>query len=234
MKKWCSSVLLAVFVTLMLALASGCGGQDKAGSTVSSSAEVQSQQAEAGRKLLEEKSAAREQEAAAREAARMREIAREEARKQEIGKDSSAASYTMQDIKRLRNTEVFARGALEHIFDGTINKKGKATGYHYDKVEGSRGKILPGTRSKEDRHGVFTARVEVDGVQKNGFSSFYPDEWTPQEVVDAINTAYKDALENTSNPHGDLWIGYSGDLEIDMYLTDQKKIITAYPIYRKE
>ena len=178
MKKWCSSVLLAVFVTLMLALASGCGGQEEAGSTVSSSAEVQSQQAEAGRKLLEEKSAAREQEAAAREAARMREIAREEARKQEIGKDSSAASYTMQDIKRLRNTEVFARGALEHIFDGTINKKGKATGYHYDKVEGSRGKILPGTRSKEDRHGVFTwmacrRMVSVPSILMNG----HPRKW---------------------------------------------------------
>lgn len=222
MKKWCSSLLLAVFVTLMLVLSSGCGGQEEAGSTVSSSAEVQSQQAESGRKFLEEKAAARGK-----------------AGKQESGKESSTAgqkknAYTMQDIKKLRHTEIFAKGALEHIFDGTINKKGKATGYHYDKVEGSRGKILPGTRSKEDRHGVFTARVEVDGVQKNGFSSFYPDEWTPQEVVDAINTAYKDALGNTSNPHGDLWIGYSGDLEIDMYLTDQKKIITAYPIYRKE
>ena len=112
MKKWCSSLLMAVFVTLMLALASGCGGQDRGSSTVSSSAEVQSQQAEAGRKLLEEK-----------------------AEKQESGKDSSMAgqkkeSYTMQDIRKLKHTEIFAKGALEHIFDGTVNKKGKATGYH--------------------------------------------------------------------------------------------------------
>lgn len=216
MKKWCSSLLMAVFVTLMLALASGCGGQDRGSSTASSSAEVQSQQAEAGRKLLEEK-----------------------AEKQESGKDSSMAgqkkeSYTMQDIRKLKHTEIFAKGALEHIFDGTVNKKGKATGYHYDKVDGSKGEIISGTRSKTDKHGVYTARVKVEGIQKNGFSSFYPDDWTPQEVVDAINTAYKDALGNTENPHGDLWIGYSGDLEIDMYLTEQKKIITAYPIYRKE
>ena len=34
MKKWCSSLLLVVFVTLMLVLASGCGGQEEAGSTV--------------------------------------------------------------------------------------------------------------------------------------------------------------------------------------------------------
>ena len=147
---------------------------------------------------------------------------------------TAAKVFTMKDIKGLKHTEIFAKGALEHIFDGTINKKGNATGYHYDKVKDSKGKILPGTRSKEDKNGIFTAKVEVDGVKKNGFSSFYPDTWTPQEVVDAINEAYKEALDNPNNPQGDLWIGHSKNLEIDMYLTDQKKILTAYPIYRKE
>lgn len=147
---------------------------------------------------------------------------------------TAAKDFSMKDIKGLKHTENFAQGALEHIFDGNINKKGNATGYHYDKVKDSKGKILPGTRSKEDKNGIFTAKVEVDGVKKNGFSSFYPDTWTPQEVVDTINEAYKDALGNPKNPKGDLWIGYSKNLEIDMYLTDQKKILTAYPIYRKE
>ncbi len=139
----------------------------------------------------------------------------------------------MEDLQALQHTENFAEGAIEHIFDGTINKKGKATGYHYDKIDDSKGRILEGTRSKEDQNGIFTAKVEVSGIKKNGFSSFYPDDWSPQEVVDAINEAYQDALSDPSNPHGDLWIGHTGSLEIDMYLTKAKKIITAYPIYKK-
>lgn len=141
------------------------------------------------------------------------------------------AGYTMGDVKKLKDTKRFRKSALEHIFDGTINKSGKATGYHYSKIPESRGKIIDGTRSKSDLHGVFTAKVEVSGVRKNGFSSFYPESWSPQDVVDAINAAYDDAVKNPENPRGSLWIGRCGDLEIDMYLDENKKIITAYPIF---
>ncbi|MBQ7744875.1 MAG: EndoU domain-containing protein [Ruminococcus sp.] len=144
---------------------------------------------------------------------------------------SDRQTYTMADIKKLKNTEHFAKNTLEHIFDGTINSKGKATGYHYSMVTDSKGKIIDGTRSKTDEHGVFTGKVEVSGVKKNGFSSFYPESWTPQQVVDAINTAYDDALKNPDNPQGELWIGYSGNLEIDMYMNKSKQITTAYPVY---
>ena len=146
-------------------------------------------------------------------------------------KKSVETSYTMADIKKLKNTEHFAKNTLEHIFDGTINGKGKATGYHYTKVTDSKGKIIEGTRSDTDENGVFTGKVEVSGIKKNGFSSFFPESWTPQKVVDAINTAYNDAINNPENPKGSLWIGYCGDLEIDMYLDSNKKITTAYPVY---
>lgn len=140
-------------------------------------------------------------------------------------------TYTMADIRALKNTKNFAKKTLEHIFDGTINGKGNATGYHYNQVTDSKGEIISGTESKKDSRGVFTAKVKVSGKKKNGFSTFYPEEWTPQQVVDAINEAYAYALNDKSNPHGSLWIGYSGDLEIDMYLDSNKKITTAYPIY---
>lgn len=140
-------------------------------------------------------------------------------------------TYAMADIRALKNTENFAKKTLEHIFDGTINSKGNATGYHYNQVTDSKGEIIAGTESEKDSRGVFTAKVKVSGKKKNGFSTFYPEEWTPQQVVDAINEAYADALGDKSNPHGSLWIGYSGDLEIDMYLDSNKKITTAYPIY---
>lgn len=147
-------------------------------------------------------------------------------------KQDKKSSYKMSDIKKLKNTDNFSRHGLEHIFDGTLNKKGKATGYHYSRVKDSKGQIINGTRGKKDENGVFTAKVEVDGVKKEGFSSFYPEDWSPQDVVDAINTAYKDALADKQNPRGSLWIGHAGKLEIDMYLDDNRKILTAYPIHR--
>jgi hypothetical protein len=153
-------------------------------------------------------------------------------KKDDASKSDKKSSYTMSDIKKLKNTENFSRHGLEHIFDGTVNKKGKATGYHYSRVTDSKGRILDGTRGKKDENGVFTAKVEVDGVKKEGFSSFYPEDWSPQEVVDAINTAYRDALADKQNPRGSLWIGHAGKLEIDMYLDDNRKILTAYPIHR--
>lgn len=152
-------------------------------------------------------------------------------RSTQASEKAAETSYTMADIKKLENTENFAKNTLEHIFDGTINGKGKATGYHYTKVSDSKGKIIDGTRSDTDENGVFTGKVEVSGIKKNGFSSFYPESWTPQQVVDAINTAYKDATANPSNPKGSLWIGYCGDLEIDMYLDSNKRITTAFPVY---
>ncbi len=145
--------------------------------------------------------------------------------------NTEKSTYKMSDIYKLKNTEHFAKNTLKHIFDGTINSKGNATGYHYTMVEDSKGSIIDGTKSKEDKNGVFTGKVKVGDVKKKGFSSFYPESWTPQQVVDAINTAYDYAVNDSSNPKGSLWIGYAGDLEIDMYLDNNKKITTAYPVY---
>ena len=201
--------LLAVFAAMVFAVfAAGCGG----GTSASSGGSAQTQQQKTQAQNKPEK--------------------QDKSSKKDGAKQDKDARYTMSDIKKLKSTENFSRHGLEHIFDGTINKKGKATGYHYSRVEDSKGQIIEGSRSKKDNNGVFTAKVEVDGVKKEGFSSFYPEEWSPQDVVNAINTAYKDAMNDPKNPRGSLWIGRAGKLEIDMYLDDNRKILTAYPIHR--
>ena len=201
--------LLAVFAAMVFAVfAAGCGE----GKSASSGGSAQTQQQKTQAQNKPEK--------------------QDKSSKKDGAKQDKDAHYTMSDIKKLKSTENFSRHGLEHIFDGTINKKGKATGYHYSRVEDSKGQIIEGSRSKKDNNGVFTAKVEVDGVKKEGFSSFYPEEWSPQDVVNAINTAYKDAMNDPKNPRGSLWIGRAGKLEIDMYLDDNRKILTAYPIHR--
>ena len=136
--------------------------------------------------------------------------------------------YTLAVLNTLKNTDNFAKNTLTHIFDGNVNAKGNGSGYHYAMISDSKGKIVEGTRSEPDKNGVYTADVEVDGHTKLNFSSFFPDNWTPQQVVDAINAAYA----GRKSGKNDIWIGYYGDIEINMYLDDNGKITSAYPIYQ--
>ncbi len=142
--------------------------------------------------------------------------------------------YTDADIAALEHTEIFTDEALEHIFYGTVNRSGNGSGYHYDRVENTPGEIVPGTRSEEDSYGVYTAKVTVNGAAKsgnNGYSSFYPDSMSPQEVVDAINEAY----DSRQRVRGNLYAGMTAEgIEIDMALDDDGRIITAYPVKEDE
>lgn len=132
------------------------------------------------------------------------------------------------NINTLSDTQYFNSHALEHIFYGTINRNGNATGFHFEET-GEDAEIIESTRSKNDRNGVYRADVKIEGIKKNGFSSFFPQHWTPQEVVDAINIAYS----NREYVSGNIYEGESQGLTIQMYLTDNDKIISAFPIYER-
>lgn len=135
-----------------------------------------------------------------------------------------------QTVEDLQHTEHFSKGSLVHIFHGEINKKGAAVGYHSESMEDTPGEVIEGTRNSPDEHGVYTAQVTVNGVKKSGnkgYSSFFPKDWTPQQVVDAINQAYDNRVFDSGNT-------YLGETEegmlVQMYLTTQDKIISAFPI----
>ena len=146
---------------------------------------------------------------------------------------SGPVYYTEADLKKLKNTDIFNKSAIEHIFLGTVNSSGKGSGYHYAMIKDSPGKILEETRSKKDKNGCYTAYVEVDGHEKEHYSTFYPDDWSPQDVVDCIAAARSDALKNNRHK-GDTYIGYYNGIEINMYLDSKDRVVTAYPIYSKK
>jgi len=139
--------------------------------------------------------------------------------------------YTSKDLDNLEHTEHFTRSSIEHIFLGTLKNNNRATGYHYDGIVDSPGQIDPGTKSETDIHGVYNAKVTVNGVAKksnNGYSSFYPEDYSPQDVIDAINEAY----ENGVLISGSLYAGLTSDgIEIDYALDGKGRITTAYPIW---
>ena len=46
-------------------------------------------------------------------------------------------SYGKSTFNTIKNTENFTDSAIEHIFEGQVNARGKAVGYHYEGIEGT-------------------------------------------------------------------------------------------------
>ena len=134
-------------------------------------------------------------------------------------------------IEELTNTENFKKHALKHILEGEINRKGKAVGFHYNQLETKKGEIIEGSQTKPNENGVYEAKVKVEDVNKtsnNGKSTFFSDDWDTQDAVDAINEAY----ENRTHINGNTYEGLTNEgIIIRMYLDNQDKIISAFPVY---
>lgn len=134
-------------------------------------------------------------------------------------------------IPDLENIDHFASRALEHILEGELNGKGNAVGFHYDRLPSKKGEVIAGSETRPNELGVYEAKVMVSGVSKmsnGGKSTFFPLEFDSQDVVDAINEAY----EVREFINGNTYAGLTKDgMVIHMYLNNQDKIISAFPIY---
>ena len=140
-------------------------------------------------------------------------------------------SYEKSTLNSLKNTENFADSAIEHIFEGQVNARGKAVGYHYEGIEGTSGNVILGTESSINKFGVYKAKVEVNGIPKTangGFSTFYSKDLSPQQVVDAINEAYSNCELKIGTRNTYQGITKNG-MKIDMFLNQNGKIISAFP-----
>jgi hypothetical protein len=132
--------------------------------------------------------------------------------------------------EKLKNTEHFRPRTLKHIFEGELNG-GLASGYHYEGLPNTSGRIIPGTETFPDRNGAYLGKVTVHGVRKptnRGDSSFFPKSMLPQDVVDSINEAYGRRRFIWDNAY--LGETLSG-MRISMCLDNAGKIISAYPVY---
>ena len=139
-------------------------------------------------------------------------------------------SYGKPTLKTLNNTDNFTDKAIEHIFEGNV-KRGKAGGYHYECIEDTAGHVISGTEVPINDLGVYKAQVEVNGIPKTangGYSTFFPKNMEPQEVIDAINEAYDSRvfIEGTRNTY----TGYTkSGIAIEMYIDANGRIISAFP-----
>ena len=123
---------------------------------------------------------------------------------------------------------------LHHVFEGEINRKSKPVGYH-SRPGGKDpdGAKIVKIRDKPNGVGVYTAIIAIDdqGNWKEKFSSFFPDNMSQQEVVDAVLNAYR----NSSNKKKQPWQGPSGlGFDVQGYTMSGGDINTAFPVYRRD
>lgn len=114
---------------------------------------------------------------------------------------------------------------IKHIFLGSDTDKG----FHYEGIEGARGKVKPGTRGDFNNKGVYRAQVEFDGKIKKtnrGYSTFFPRKMSPVQVVDAIIEAKQNAIDLGSNRY--LGVSKNG-LIIEIFTDSKGNINTAFP-----
>ena len=119
---------------------------------------------------------------------------------------------------------------IEHIFEGNV-RRGKAGGYHYECIKDIAGNIVNGTEVLINDLGVYKAQVEVNGIPKSGnggYSTFFPKEMSPQDVIDSINEAYNNKVFVVGSKNSYIGISNNG-LEIEMYINNNGKIISAFP-----
>src|SRR5690625_8016478 len=101
-----------------------------------------------------------------------------------------------------------------------MNYKGKAIGFHYSQLENKKGEIINNSQTEVDENEVYEAKVrrkDVNKTSNSDKSTFFPDDWDTQDVVDAINEAYDNRTHINRNRFEDL---IAEGIIVRMYLTE--------------
>lgn len=125
-----------------------------------------------------------------------------------------------------------SEATVTHIFVGERNSRGTVVGFHHegDLAVGT-STVDEATRSEKDGQGVYEANVTIHGIPKILGSSFFPQECSPQRVLDMVKEGYnnkinvKDRLYEANLSNGILVHFYQSD-------SSTGKIITVFPKYR--
>lgn len=129
---------------------------------------------------------------------------------------------------------------LHHVLCGGINRHGRAVGLHVrpDSSSGQTGVVR--LIDPPDQRGVYTAVVQIEGVRKQGFSSFFPDHCRIRQIVNSIRYAYHHCRSCSARFRGpsapdssdqqSFCLGVNGqDFTVEGWYRGQR-IATAYPI----
>jgi hypothetical protein len=122
-----------------------------------------------------------------------------------------------------------------HLFKGYVNRKGDPVGFHSRPGGRDPGKArIVAIAEGPNKVGVYTAQVEIRGSGRHWLSkqsTFFPDNMTRKEVIQAVLHAYHHATSrNAVKFNGPSGKGFT----IQGYLLQDGKINTAFPVYRRD
>lgn len=147
---------------------------------------------------------------------------------------SNEAAETGEHLSRenllaIDKPEYISDDLIEHVFDGQTNHRGRATGYHSELLNDSRGSIKEVTDGP-DGNGVYRARIEVDGKEKD--STFFPNSWDAETTIAKIEEAYLNKRHILTSGDNDKYRGITDEgIIIDMWISrNDGKLQTAFPI----
>ncbi|WP_242623965.1 EndoU domain-containing protein [Micromonospora kangleipakensis] len=131
---------------------------------------------------------------------------------------------------------------VDHVFGGHVRPGlTKGSGYHYrpggQDFPGRR--IRPGTVNRHPTNGAYEAEPEFFDPTRNpphgewkpkagngGVSTFFPDDWTPAQVDNAISGAFQNAVRQ---PDG-TWIGTYREVTIQGFYDGPDGFTHGWPV----
>ncbi len=145
----------------------------------------------------------------------------------------------IQSIASLRKSNIYTNSGLEHLLEGNINNAGLAGGFHH--IDSSVG-VVDSILNTKTINGLelYEAKVTINGVRKSGISTMFPDKWSRQQVVDAIEEAYgkirvSDQTGKVPGSFNTYTANLSNGMTVNMFIEERAgsnfgKIISAFPV----
>lgn len=138
-------------------------------------------------------------------------------------------------LGQLAFAQTITEKTKRHIFKGEINRQGNAVGCHHIHAinKYKTAQLIAKTR-KNGPHGLFKAKVKVkneDGkwvakVSNQGYSTFFPEDWSEEKTIEAIQEAY----QNKRLVNGELYKGKTTEgIILQFYAKPDGTIASAYP-----
>lgn len=139
-------------------------------------------------------------------------------------------------IKRLLEDDIYFTfinnaknlGRYDHIFFGD-----KSGGWHYYPTGKNKvGNEILEIIETDPTTGVYKARVKINGVEKPTPSTFFPDSWSEEKVLKAINSAFNNKKYHSKSnvPSNDIYRATIEGVEIEMYVEIATgKLVSVFP-----
>ena len=135
----------------------------------------------------------------------------------------------------IRVTDKITGKTVRHIFEGEINSSGRAVGCHHtNAINSGHSRLRPGEPITPGPDGLYRAKVDVkdangNWIQKNAESTFFPDNWSKDRILEEISDAFRNPNKITI---GNKWEAISpSGIKIGGYLDPHGNIATAFPIF---